>query len=115
MKLHAYRRSAAVTIDLLGESVEFTPNKQGDVVADVASDEVAERLLGISEAYRPYEPEQADNKPPAIDGDAKPDLEAMTVKELRSFADASGIKLPHNKPAAELRQLLAEALNEGGA
>lgn len=108
MHIHAFRRKEAITVDLLGVSVEFAPNGQGDVVAEVTDNEVAGRLLEIEEAYRPYEqPEQA--------ADGAVDLGAMSAKQLRAFAKERGLDVPlgTSVPVADLREAIAKALPQG--
>lgn len=145
MQIHAFRRKGTVTVELLGEVVEFVPNEAGDVVATVDNDEVAARLLEVSEAYRPYKegkqakapapapepepetpkaPEPSEEKQPEkpvslilTNGEETIDLGAMSAKEVRAFAEKAGIKLPgsNGTPVAELRRLTAEALQGGDA
>lgn len=121
MLIHAFRRTAAVTVNLLSQDVEFSPNERGDVVADVADAEVAERLLEISEGYRAYESEsddESDDEAGSLmltNGDETIDIGAMTANQVRAMADEAGVELPSKGKVAELRKALFEALSGAGA
>lgn len=118
MLIHAFRRTAAVTVNLLSQDVEFSPNERGDVVAEVADADVADALLEVSEGYRAYEADEQTDKGGSLvltNGDDTIDIGAMTAKQVRAMADEHGVDLPSQGKVADLRQALFDALTGAGA
>lgn len=79
-KLHAYRRNPTevITVELLGESVQFKANQAGHVVADV-SDEFADALIAAAPCgYRVY---GSNAEAPAPATTQAPDLQARGGKD----------------------------------
>lgn len=134
MLIHAYRRRAAIEVSLFGLTLEFHPNADGAVVAEVEDERAIERLLSIDEAYVAYGAPKAEappaHQPPAgtvpaalppsnplvLKNDAGDtlDISKMTAKQVRAMAAEQDppIALPggNSTPLAELRRLLAEGL-----
>lgn len=54
MQIHAYRRKEPITVDLLGQTIQFKLNDIAHCVADVVHEGAALRLLSIPEAYTAY-------------------------------------------------------------
>ena len=54
MQIHAYRRTAKTPVELFGLNLAFVPNSAGDFVCEVEDERAINRLLEISDAYRPY-------------------------------------------------------------
>lgn len=65
MQIHAYRRTAKTPVELFGLSLAFVPNSAGDVVCEVEDERAINRLLEISDAYRPYSGEGVPAPAPA--------------------------------------------------
>ena len=50
--VHAYRRSAPISVDLFEQTIEFKPNANGEIVAELDAGPALDRLLEITEGYR---------------------------------------------------------------
>ena len=70
MLIQAYRRKEPVVVELFGEKIEFELNSAGHCVAEVHGSPAIYRLLSITEAYRAYEGQVAEDQtaaPPSTD------------------------------------------------
>ena len=103
--IHAYRRTAAFSVDFTPKGarvltlVKFALNAAGDVVAEVANTTHAARLLDIPEAYREYEPE-VDVALDAAPTSAEVREEAARVQ--RELEEKAARQVAAEKRAAEL-------------
>jgi len=123
--VHAYRRTAPITVDLFGVNVKFTLNADGLVVADVAEGPGLDRLLDIPEAYRllgdapaPVLPADDEDDPDLgspyliTDGDETIDLRTLDEAALRAFALENEIDIPGTvKKVETIRDRIVAALN----
>lgn len=119
--IHAYRRKRPVDIDVFGDIVAFRPNAAGEMVAEVANERTAARLLEIAEGYRLHE--SAPAAPPAppppppptasafvlTNGEERLDLGAMTDEQVRAFALEQGKDIDGRKRGDKLRAAVIAA------
>lgn len=115
--IHAFRRTAVHSVDLFGKKFEFKPNEAGDFVAELPAGPAHDRLLEITEGYRPYETEKADDD--ADDPDAQSpyiltvegdegaektiDLRELAGEQLREFAKENEVPFHPNAKDATVR------------
>lgn len=123
--VHAYRRSAPITVDLFGVAVKFALNEQGQALAEVEEGPGLDRLLQIPEAYRllgadpaPVLPADDEDDPDLgspfliTDGDNTIDLRTLDEAALRTFAAENEIDIPGTvKKVETIRDRIVAALN----
>ena len=132
--IHAYRRVKPYTYTVPGvATLEFLPNERGDVVCDVPTIALVDKLLAVPTGFREYAPaplpkpdtsllqdEKGGDKAPVenkperyvlVAGDGSSiDLRPMTDEELRAFADANGISVHHKAKGDTIRDKIVDAL-----
>jgi hypothetical protein len=123
--VHAYRRTAPISVDLFGVNVKFALNEQGQALAEVEEGPGLDRLLEIPEAYRllgdapaPVLPADDEDDPDAAspylitDGDDTIDLRTLDEAALRAFAVENEIDIPGTVKRVEtIRDRIVAALN----
>ena len=93
MLIHAYRRIAAVSVNLFGKDIEFkAASVGGPVIADVAHAPSAERLLQIPEAYREF------GELPVVEDD---DEDTLTAAQRAEQDEAERLAREADDKAAE--------------
>ncbi|KEP68814.1 hypothetical protein DL1_08485 [Thioclava dalianensis] len=73
-------RKGGSLVTLEGANYAFTPNDQGDHVADVKNNSHIKRLLSITEGYEVYMPDEAEDQTPA----QKPEAPAAPAQKPES-------------------------------
>ena len=111
MLIHAYKRKEITPVDIGDTQIEFQPNEQGDVVAEVADGEDCEKLLDIPEAFCIYG-QAADDKPKAVfvvtNGEETLDLATLDNEALKEFAKVNGVKIHHSQKGDKLRRVIID-------
>jgi hypothetical protein len=113
--IHAYRRSAAFSVDLNDKVFKFEPNADGLIVCDVTHAPSAKRLIEIAEGYR--ELVKPGKEPPAPspyiltmeDGNGQEvevDLRTLNTAQLVEFCTENEITCNPQWPDQQIRDAI---------